>query len=75
MPNLAPYATSAWVNQYFVKDVQMGVNTSSWWPANGGTCPPGYVLTGGDFNDGQSWPTYAPVQKNINGTWYNVGRQ
>ncbi|EBP3057063.1 hypothetical protein TH72_15490 [Salmonella enterica] len=53
----------------------MGANTSSWWPANGGTCPPGYVLTGGDFNDGQSWPTYAPVQKNINDTWYNVGRQ
>ncbi|HHR4769111.1 TPA: tail fiber protein [Salmonella enterica] len=73
--NINTRATTSWVNQYFVKDVRMGGNGSAHWGANGGTCPPGYVLTGGDFNDGQSWPIYAPVQKNINDVWYNVAQQ
>ncbi|HHR4053114.1 TPA: phage tail protein, partial [Salmonella enterica] len=70
--NINTRATTSWVNQYFVKDVRIGGNGSTLWGANGGTCPPGYVLTGGDFNDGRSWPVYAPVQKHINDVWYNV---
>ncbi|HFG7807570.1 TPA: tail fiber protein [Salmonella enterica subsp. enterica serovar Java] len=74
MPSLSPYATWDYVNQTFVRDIRMGSNESTVWGANGGTCPPGYVLTGGDFNDNVEYPIYAPVQKNINGTWYNVTR-
>lgn len=73
--NINLRATIAWVQQNFVRDVRMGANVSTVWGSNGGTCPPGYVLTGGDFNDNQEFPVYAPVQKNVNGTWYNVGRQ
>lgn len=72
--SLTPYVTSSWANQTFIRDVRMGTNESAVWGANGGTCPPGYVLTGGDFNDNQEFPVYAPVQKNINGIWHNVMR-
>nr|WP_269060001.1 hypothetical protein [Salmonella enterica] len=72
--NINVRATIDWVNQNFVKDVRMGANQSAVWGANGGTVPAGYVLTGGDFNDNAEYPVYAPVQKNINGIWYNAGR-
>ncbi|ENM6343171.1 tail fiber protein [Salmonella enterica] len=75
VPSLTPYATTAWVSQNFVRDVRMGANVSTTWGANGGTCPPGYVLTGGDFNDNVEYPVYAPVQKQVYGIWYNVGRE
>ncbi|EHU8672630.1 tail fiber protein [Salmonella enterica] len=64
-----------WINNNFVRDVRMGTNESGIiWGPQGGTLPAGYVLTGGNFDDDREWPVYAPVQKNINGTWYNVTR-
>ncbi|EOZ4488370.1 tail fiber protein [Salmonella enterica subsp. diarizonae] len=64
-----------WINNNFVRDVRMGTNESGIvWGEQGGTLPAGYVLTGGNFDDDREWPVYAPVQKNINGTWYNVTR-
>ncbi|EEF0620059.1 hypothetical protein DEI02_07100 [Salmonella enterica subsp. enterica serovar Freetown] len=73
--NINVRATIDWVNRNFVRDVRMGTNLSTTWGANGGTCPPGYVLTGGDFNDNVEHPIYAPVQKNVNGIWYNAERE
>ncbi|HHN6753683.1 TPA: phage tail protein, partial [Escherichia coli] len=59
----------------YVRDVRMGANQSGIvWGGDGGTVPAGYVLTGGNFDDSREWPVYAPVQKYINGQWYNVGR-
>ncbi|WP_252869750.1 hypothetical protein, partial [Shigella boydii] len=59
----------------YVRDVRMGANQSGIvWGGDGGTVPAGYVLTGGNFDDAREWPVYAPVQKYINGQWYNVGR-
>ncbi|EPM3700238.1 phage tail protein [Escherichia coli] len=59
----------------YVRDVRMGANQSGIvWDGDGGTVPAGYVLTGGNFDDAREWPVYAPVQKYINGQWYNVGR-
>ncbi|WP_105288792.1 tail fiber protein [Escherichia sp. MOD1-EC5948] len=59
----------------YVRDVRMGANQSGIkWGGEGGTLPAGYVLTGGNFDDDWEWPVYAPVQKYINGQWYNVGR-
>ncbi|EKP2011560.1 tail fiber protein [Salmonella enterica] len=74
--NINARATIAWVNQNFVKDVRMGANQSGiMWGSGGGTVAAGYVLTGGNFDDDREWPVYAPVQKNINGIWHNVGRE
>lgn len=54
----------------------MGANRSGiMWGSGGGTVAAGYVLTGGNFDDDREWPVYAPVQKNVNGIWYNVGRE
>lgn len=76
MPDLSPYATTSWVNRYFVSDVRMGENESGiLWGAMGGTLPAGYVLTGGNFDNDREWPVYAPVQKNINGIWFNVTKE
>ena len=59
----------------YVRDVRMGANQSGVvWGSGGGIVSAGYVLTGGNFDDDRSWPVYAPVQKYINGQWYNVGR-
>ena len=59
----------------YVRDIRMGANQSGIkWGGEGGTLPAGYVLTGGNFDDDWEWPVYAPVQKYINGQWYNVGR-
>ncbi|EAW3063159.1 phage tail protein, partial [Salmonella enterica subsp. enterica serovar Poano] len=58
------------------RDVRMGMNQSGIiWGPQGGTLPAGFVLTGGNFDDDREWPVYAPVQKYVNGTWYNVGRE
>ncbi|EBP4586592.1 hypothetical protein VH79_26245, partial [Salmonella enterica] len=49
IPSLAPYATSSWVQQYFVTDVRLG--TLVWvGPSGNGanaslTAPPGHFLT------------------------------
>ena len=59
----------------YVRDIRMGANQSGIiWGGEGGTLPAGYVLTGGNFDDDREYPVYAPVQKYINGQWYNVGR-
>lgn len=60
----------------YVRDIRMGANQSGIvWGGSGGTLPAGYVLTGGNFDDDREYPVYAPVQKYINGQWYNVGRE
>lgn len=60
----------------YVRDIRMGANQSRIvWGGSGGTLPAGYVLTGGNFDDDREYPVYAPVQKYINGQWYNVGRE
>ena len=64
---------TAWAYQNMVSDIRMGANQSGIvWGGQGGTLPAGYVLTGGNFDDDREYPVYAPVQKCINGTWYNV---
>lgn len=68
-----------WLRQFldatYTKQVRMGANIAGpQWGSGGGTVPAGCVLTGGNFDDDQSWPEYAYVQYNVNGTWINAGR-
>lgn len=65
--------TSAAAARY-VSDIRMGANSYVDWGSGGGTVPAGCVLTGGNFDDARSRAFYAPVQKCVNGTWYNVVR-
>lgn len=65
--------TSAAAARY-VSDIRMGANSYVDWGSAGGTVPAGCVLTGGNFDDDKSRAFYAPVQKCVNGTWYNVVR-
>lgn len=58
----------------YVKDIRMGANLNVTWGSGGGTVPAGCVLTGGNFDDDREYAIYAPVQKFINGIWYNIGR-
>ena len=58
----------------YVSDIRMGANSYVDWGSAGGTVPAGCVLTGGNFDDDKSRAFYAPVQKCVNGTWYNVVR-
>ncbi|ELO0595972.1 hypothetical protein QY625_004301 [Salmonella enterica] len=81
MPSLAPYATISWANQTFVRDVRLG-STGETATINGGTsdCPPGHVMVGsvmdvwGSRGSHLTRMRHSPLQKNINGTWYNVTR-
>ncbi|EBV5082447.1 hypothetical protein DO659_03385 [Salmonella enterica subsp. enterica serovar Minnesota] len=73
--------TIDWIQQNFVQDVRLGsigeTNT-----INGGTadCPPGHVMVGAVMDVWGSRGSHllrmrhSPLQKNINGTWYNVTR-
>ncbi|HDK0627794.1 TPA: tail fiber protein [Escherichia coli] len=73
--NEAREQAKTWAYQNMVSDIRMGANQSGIvWGGGGGTLPAGYVLTGGNFDDNCEWPVYAPIQKYINGLWYNVGR-
>jgi len=58
----------------YVKDIRMGANLNVTWGSGGGTVPAGCVLTGGNFDDDREYAIYAPVQKFVNGIWYNIGR-
>jgi hypothetical protein len=62
----------SWTSQNFVSSVQLGAVISTWWPAAGGDAPAGYVLTGGDFNEDQSYVRYKPVQFWTRGGWVNA---
>jgi hypothetical protein len=62
----------SWTLQNFVSSVQLGAVISTWWPAAGGDAPAGYVLTGGDFNEDQSYVRYKPVQFWTRGGWVNA---
>lgn len=70
---VALLTTSAAAASY-VSDIRMGANSYVDWGSAGGTVPAGCVLTGGNFDDDKSRAFYAPVQKCVNGTWYNVVR-
>lgn len=70
--DMSAYMTSSTANGKFVTGVRFGANMSVEWGANGGTAPAGCALTGGDFNDGNSYPYYARLQYCINGTWVDA---
>lgn len=77
VPSLTPYATTAWVNQTFVRDVRAGnVESAQVWRAYGYNDQAPYVITGvinGNTDDLIDSLTRRPLQKNINGVWYNIG--
>lgn len=62
----------SWTTQNFVSSIQLGAVINGWWPAEGGDAPSGYVLTGGDFNDSQSFVRYKPIQFWTRGGWVNA---
>ncbi len=74
-------ATIDYVNQTFVRDVRLG-SIGETGTINGGTsdCPPGHVMVGSVMDVWGSRGSHllrmrhSPLQKNINGTWYNVTR-
>ncbi|EGT7582949.1 hypothetical protein OP853_001217 [Salmonella enterica] len=78
MPNLAPYATSAWVNQNFVQDVRLSgiMNLSVGTNANN-QAPEGGVVIGaivhGNWDNNEELK-YTWLQKKINGIWQTVLR-
>ncbi|EKG3678933.1 hypothetical protein O2355_005177, partial [Salmonella enterica] len=83
MPSLAPYATSSWVNQYFVSNIILGAegayyppgNTVSWtFKAPGGCMLTGIIVqdTGSNSADNIGGVFYKPIQKVINGVPMNI---
>ncbi|HII0657315.1 TPA: hypothetical protein ACYYIF_000677 [Salmonella enterica subsp. diarizonae serovar 50:z35:z35] len=69
-------ATIDYVNQTFVRDMRAGnVETTMVWRAYGYGDQAPYVITGVtnvNNDDVADWLTRRPLQKNINGTWYNI---
>jgi hypothetical protein len=61
-----------WSSQNFVSSIQLGAVISAWWPGSGGDAPSGYVLTGGDYGDDQSYARYKPIQFWTRGGWVNA---
>lgn len=75
------FATSSWVRQYFVQDVRLGaVGQTATSIGRAADCPRGHVMVGSVMDSWGSrgsclrWMRHCPLQKNINGTWYNVAR-
>ncbi|HFW2686851.1 TPA: phage tail protein [Salmonella enterica subsp. enterica serovar Waycross] len=70
-------ATIDYVNQTFVRDVRAGYAESTQvWNAYGYNDQSPYVITGvinGNQDDLIDSLTRRPLQKNINGIWYNIG--
>ncbi|EKG5741584.1 phage tail protein [Salmonella enterica] len=70
-------ATIDYVNQTFVRDVRAGyVESTQVWNAYGYNDQSPYVITGvinGNQDDLIDSLTRRPLQKNINGIWYNIG--
>ncbi|ECI4647286.1 hypothetical protein DQY68_24175 [Salmonella enterica subsp. salamae] len=73
--------TIDWIKQGFVQDVRLGTIGETG-TINGGTadCPPGHVMVGAVMDVWGSRGSHllrmrhSPLQKNVNGTWYNVTR-
>lgn len=75
--NINARATVDYVNQTFVRDVRAGnVESAQVWRAYGYNDQAPYVITGvinGNTDDLIDNLTRRPLQKNINGVWYNIG--
>ncbi|EBH6707885.1 phage tail protein [Salmonella enterica] len=76
--NINTRATWDYVNATFVRDIRLGYAESTRvWKAYGYDDNPPYVMTGiTNFNKDEVIDTLVrrPLQKNINGTWYNIAR-
>lgn len=74
--NINARATVDYVNQTFVRDVRAGnVESARVWRAYGYNDQAPYVITGvinGNTDDLIDNLTRRPLQKNINGVWYNI---
>lgn len=74
--NINARATVDYVNQTFVRDVRAGnVESAQVWRAYGYNDQAPYVITGvinGNTDDLIDNLTRRPLQKNINGVWYNI---
>ncbi|EBC4375464.1 hypothetical protein GAD60_21970 [Salmonella enterica] len=74
--NINTRATWDYVNQTFVRDIRLGYSESNHvWRAWGYSDTPPYVITGvinGNTDDLIDDVVRRPLQKNINGTWYNI---
>lgn len=74
--NINARATVDYVNQTFVRDVRAGnVESAQVWRAYGYNDQTPYVITGvinGNTDDLIDSLTRRPLQKNINGVWYNI---
>ncbi|EJY7488036.1 phage tail protein [Salmonella enterica subsp. enterica serovar Thompson] len=74
--NINTRATWDYVNQTFVRDIRLGYSESNQvWRAWGYSDTPPYVITGvinGNTDDLIDTVVRRPLQKNINGTWYNI---
>lgn len=70
-----------WLNNNLIRDIRLG-SIGETDTINGGTadCPPGHVMVGAVMDVWGSRGTHllrmrhSPLQKNVNGTWYNVTR-
>lgn len=70
-----------WLNNNLIRDIRLG-SIGETGTINGGTadCPPGHVMVGAVMDVWGSRGTHllrmrhSPLQKNVNGTWYNVTR-
>lgn len=70
-----------WFNNNLIRDIRLG-SIGETGTINGGTadCPPGHVMVGAVMDVWGSRGTHllrmrhSPLQKNVNGTWYNVTR-
>lgn len=74
--NINTRATWDYVNQTFVRDIRLGYSESNQvWRAWGYSDTPPYVITGvinSNTDDLIDTVVRRPLQKNINGTWYNI---
>ena len=64
--------TKAESDARYMQSMRLGSAISTTWWANGGDCPAGHVLTGGDFNSDKSYVRYKPIQMFINGQWVTI---
>lgn len=70
-----------WINNNLIRDIRLG-SIGETGTINGGTadCPPGHVMVGAVMDVWGSRGSHllrmrhSPLQKNVNGTWYNVTR-
>lgn len=64
--------TKAESDARYIQSMRLGSAISTTWWENGGDCPAGNILTGGDFNSDKSYVRYKPVQVLINGQWVTI---